>query len=283
VDAANGLDIDHLRGWIGTTQEASDMVTTELVRRFNATLVRADGPASAGSDAPLAIHWCLSPPASPTSTIGLDGHPRLENFMPPVPLPRRMWAGGVIQFRDRLRIGENVRRHSRIADVVSKSGKSGRVCFVCVDHVLATERGVVLEERQDIVFRDSPNGAMGGQSNSTHPNADVWSASMQADAVTLFRYSALTFNAHKIHYDRSYVGSEGYPDLVVHGPLQASFLMHFAEHLRSAHPARFVYRGLEPLFASQVFRLAATESRHGLDLHVVNQEGAATMSATATW
>src|SRR6201985_3641593 len=148
------LDIDHLRQWIGRGEEATDIVTAQLVKGLRATLFQDVGAPKTGDAAPFPVHWCLAQPVFPMSMLGPDGHPTRGGFLPPVPLPRRMWAGGELEFLDPLRVGDEPERVSRISDVTVKSGSTGTLCFVAVEHVVTTPRGVAIRERQDIVYRD---------------------------------------------------------------------------------------------------------------------------------
>ena len=281
------LDLDHLRQWIGRTEEASDIVTAQLVKGLRATLFLDIGTPKAGDAAPFTVHWCLAQPVYPMSMLGPDGHPTRGGFLPPVPLPRRMWAGGEIEFVEPLRVGDEAKRSSRIADVTLKTGSTGTLCFVSVEHTITTSRGVAIRERQDIVYRDMPGG--GQAAAPTKPPAPPPPAkhrqSHLADAVLLFRYSALTFNGHRIHYDRDYVTKvEGYPGLIFHGPMQAALLVEFAAHLHGGiAPKKFSYRGVQPLFEGGEFSVNANETASGLDVWVANSADAATMKGTATW
>ena len=236
---------------------------------------------------PAAIHWCLTTPTAPMSAIGADGHPKRGGFLPPVPLPRRMWAGGALSFEDPLRVGDEVERVSTIADVVVKHGKSGTLCFVQVDHVISTPRGVAIRERQDIVYRDaeaSPKTPAPAAPVAQAPPAQ-WSREVDASPVLLFRYSALTFNGHRIHYDRAYCQrEENYPGLVVHGPLQATLLVELAVAARGGKtPRSFSFRGAQPLFDGAPFNVNARESEAGLELWTQDAAGRQTMTASASW
>ena len=162
TEAAEKLDLDHLRQWIGRSTEASDIVTAQLVKGLRATLFQEIGEPKAGDAAPFTVHWCLAQPVFPMSELGPDGHPTRGGFLPPVPLPRRMWAGGELEFFDTLRVGDEVTRTSRIADVTMKTGSTGTLCFVSVEHVVTTPRGIAIRERQDIVYRDDDERAAGG-------------------------------------------------------------------------------------------------------------------------
>jgi 3-methylfumaryl-CoA hydratase len=271
------LDMAHLRQWIGRGEAASDVVTERLVKGLLATLDRDDDAV------PAAIHWCLAPAIARQSQLGPDGHPARGGFLPPVPLPRRMWAGGALDFHDALRVGDQVTRRSRIADVQAKEGSSGALCFVTVEHEYATPRGLAITERQDIVYRraESAPGRDGPPESRPEPR---WRRTLKADAVMLFRYSALTFNGHRIHYDRTYCREvENYPGLVVHGPLQATLLIAHAAAARGAPPRRFAFRAVRPLFDGGEFSLNAVEAADGLSLWIADDGRRATMTAAARW
>jgi 3-methylfumaryl-CoA hydratase len=195
-----------------------------------------------------------------------------------------MWAAGRLEFFDALRVGDAVERHSRIADVNIKEGRSGRLCFVAVDHEISTPRGLALKERHDIVYRDAASGDTQPAAPARDERRARWTETISADPVMLFRYSALTFNGHRIHYDRQYVMEvEGYPGLIVHGPLQATLLIEFAASIHGPGPKVFSFRALNPLFDGQQFALKAAESAGGLDLWISGPDGITTMSAKAEW
>jgi 3-methylfumaryl-CoA hydratase len=279
------LDLDHLRQWIGKTTEATDIVTAQLVKGLRATLFQEIGEPRAGDAAPWTTHWCLGQPVFPMSMLGPDGHPTRGGFLPPVPLPRRMWAGGELAFLDSLRVGDEVKRSSRIADVTMKTGSTGALCFVAVEHTITTPRGVAIRERQDIVYRDlsTAQPATSGKPAPPPPVAKHRESHM-ADAVLLFRYSALTFNGHRIHYDRRYVTEvEGYPGLVVHGPLIATLLLDLLRRERpTATVARFDFKAVSPLFDLHPFELCGRpDGERGFALWARNHEGGLAMQATA--
>jgi 3-methylfumaryl-CoA hydratase len=278
------LDLDHLRQWIGRSTEASDTVTAQLVRGLRATLFLDIGEPTTGDAAPHTVHWCLAQPVAPMSELGPDGHPARGGFLPPVPLPRRMWAGGELEFLDGLRVGDEATRHSEIADVTMKTGSTGTLCFVAVKHTISTARGVAIRERQDIVYRDVTGNAAPSRPTAAAPPAQHRETHM-ADPVLLFRYSALTFNGHRIHYDRDYVTKvEGYPGLIFHGPMQAALLVEFAARLhRGAVPRKFSYRGVQPLFDGNEFSVNANETATGMELWTANSAGQPTMKASAEW
>jgi 3-methylfumaryl-CoA hydratase len=280
------LDIDHLRQWIGRSDQASDIVTAQLVKGLRATLFQEIGEPKPGDAAPFTVHWCLAPQVYPMSELGPDGHPTRGGFLPSVPLPRRMWAGGELEFFDALRVGDEVTRTSRIADVTMKTGSTGVLCFVSVDHLVTTPRGTAIRERQDIVYRDIPTApAPAPTKPAPPPPVAKHRESHMADPVLLFRYSALTFNGHRIHYDRDYVTKvEGYPGLIFHGPMQAAFIVELAAKLHGGTaPKKLDYRGLQPLFEGSEFSVNANETPAGMELWIANSAGQPTMKGTATW
>ena len=249
------VDVAHLQSWIGRVREGEDTVTPRILAEYEATLAPHLAPVGEG-EAPPALHWCLAPETPRADALGPDGHAARGGFLPPVPLPRRMWAGGEIETLDALRAGDTVRRRETVRDVAVKEGRSGRLCFVTVDHAVTTPRGLAIRERQDIVYREEAGGTAGPEPERAQPpeGATVWS--VPATPTLLFRYSAMTFNGHRFHYDQPYATAvEGYADLVVHGPMQASLLMNLAAALMGRTPRRFAYRGVSPMTANQVFRV----------------------------
>jgi 3-methylfumaryl-CoA hydratase len=279
-------DLDHLRQWIGRSTQASDIVTAQLVKGLRATLFMEIGDPKPGDAAPWTMHWCLAQPVFPMSELGPDGHPTRGGFLPPVPLPRRMWAGGELEFFDALRVGDETTRTSRIADVTIKTGSTGVLCFVSVDHLVTTARGTALRERQDIVYRDiSSAPATAPAKPAAAPPVAKHRETHMADPMLLFRYSALTFNGHRIHYDRDYVTKvEGYPGLIFHGPMQAAFIVELAAKLHGGTaPKKLGYRGLQPLFEGSEFSVNANDTGAGMELWTANSEGQPTMKGTATW
>lgn len=281
MTGAGEIDIAYLRKWIGRTETVADIVTPRLVAGLRATLDESPGSSEAGAAAPLGLHWCLAPEIAPISELGPDGHAALGDFLPPVPLSHRMWAGGRVDFAAPLKVGDRVTRRSVIDDVQAKEGRSGPLCFVTVRHEYETEAAPRLSERQDIVYR---NAASGGSRPA--PRADQtprWQETASAGPVRLFRYSALTFNGHRIHYDRPYCEAEGYPGLLVHGPWQATLLLQMAERIHGTAPAIFDYRAVSPLYDGADFTLNAAESADGLKLWVADAEGRTTLRAEAIW
>ena len=284
------MDLPTLTQWIGRTRESTDTLTPRLVEAYCATLAPNLASAKPG-EAPPAIHWCLAPEAAIASRIGGDGHPLTGDFLPPIPLPRRMWAGGRVETIAPLQLGDRVVRRSKIAAITHKEGRSGTLCFVTVEHELATERGVAIRERQDLVYRDvappatdkARTGAADAAATAPVAQCDLaWS--VQASPVLLFRYSALTFNSHRIHYDLPYAtGVEGYAGLVVHGPLQASLLLNLAATIGGSTPRVFDYRGVAPLIAGGTFFVCGRRQAGSLRCWTQSAAGEECMEATASW
>ena len=283
------LDLDSLRGWIGRTEAATDTITERLVDQFRATLGRHAAPAEA-DNAPPAIHWCLAPPAPAPDALAADGLSKSGGFLPPIRLPRRMWAGGRMTFSQPLRLGDTVTKVSRIADIIPKSGASGPLVFITINHQFMTSRGVAIEEWQTIVYREaaerSPAGTTAGAGAVPAAAAEAaYSESVAADPVLLFRYAALTFNSHRIHYDLDYARDvEGYRGLVVQGALQATLLLNLASRLNpGAYPREFSCRATAALFGGDNFRLHAAAYSASQKLWIEDSGKRQTFSAVATW
>ena len=288
---SEALDVEHLRQWIGRKQVVEDVLPPGLVNRFNATFGLGSQPARPGDPAPRLIHFCLCLDAAPTGGLGADGHPARGAFLPPVPLPRRMWAGSDIVFSGDVRVGDTILRESRIASVELKQGRGGTLCFVSVDHSISAGGAVVVTERQNLVYRDAagpaPASALAAAPVAAPRGEGV--ESIDLSEPLLFRYSALTFNAHRIHYDLPYAtGEEGYPALVVHGPLQATLLLHFAARRTGRAPDRFAFRGIAPAFCRGALELHAGPLAEGdgaaaLEVWSAEPAGPVAMQAKAEW
>ncbi|SAK87451.1 acyl-CoA dehydrogenase [Caballeronia pedi] len=247
---------DSYDAWAGRSEENADHVTEAPVRLMQATLDYPD-PAKLPAELPPLWHWLYFLPGERQSNIGLDGHPQRGGFLPPITLPRRMWAGGRLQFLRPLTLGEPVRRVSTIKSIQTKSGRSGELVFVTVLHEVADAKGLAIREEQDLVYRDAPVPGAPAPQPAAARSDEQFSRTVTPDPVLLMRYSALTFNGHRIHYDRPYaMQEEGYPGLVVHGPLIATLLM---EELRRGHPQRtvrsFEFKAVGPLFDTAPFAL----------------------------
>ena len=251
--ALSPQDIVALQGWQGRSETLDDDITMAPVRALSATLDRDDPSPKPGTRLPELWHWLYFLPHHRQSEIGEDGHARRGGFLPPVPLPRRMWAGGRLTWEagNPLRVGDAVRRVSTIASVKHKTGRTGELVFVLVRHELHNTRGLALTEEHDIVYRAAAAPGEIAPPPTPAPQDAAFSREIVPDDVLLFRYSALTFNGHRIHYDRRYVtGVEGYPGLIVHGPLIATLLV---DLLRREKPeatlSRFEFRAVRPTFA----------------------------------
>lgn len=279
------LDIDHLRQWIGRTEQLHDQVTAAPLRALTATLDRDDAPQAPGAPIPPLWHWLYFLPAAPQSELGPDGHPQRGGFLPPVPLPRRMWAGSQLVFHRPLRVGQALVRSSHIADVRLKEGRTGPLVFVNVDHRVEADGELAIEERHDIVYRDMPAPGEVPPPPVAATAEAAWVRRIAPDDVLLFRYSALTFNGHRIHYDRRYVTEvEGYPGLVVHGPLIATLLLDLLRRHRPEAPVRqFSFRAMKPTFDIASFEVCGAPQADGtVHLWARDAEGHLTMDARAT-
>ena len=284
INPPQDLDLDLLKQWIGRSETHCDLIHAGAANAFAATLDLSAHYAD-GSALPCLWHWFYFWTVRPQAELGPDGHPQRGGFLPPVPLPRRMWAGGRLRFDGPLLVGAEASRTSRIVDVNAKTGKSGRLAFVTVAHEISSAGQVAVFEEHDIVYRDNPQPGAAAVVPTPAPVQSSWSRQIHPDPVLLFRYSALTFNGHRIHYDRSYVTQvEGYPGLIVHGPLIATLLM---ELLRAQLPARrvasFSFRAVGPLFDIESFSIHGQPDADGLtvQLWAANARGDLAMQAEA--
>jgi 3-methylfumaryl-CoA hydratase len=276
---------DHA-AWLGRTEEAHDVVTAGPLDRLSATLDRDDPPHSDGDAVPPLGHWLFFLPRARQSEIGPDGHPKRGGFLPPVHhLPRRMWAGSRITFPGEIRVGDAIVRRSVIASIREKAGKASPLVFVTVRHEIGrTGEPPAIIDEHDIVYRGLEAAPAGSQREPPPPGA--WRRTLVPDGVQLFRYSALTFNSHRIHYDRDYVTEvEGYPGLVVHGPLTATLLVDLIR--RNAPEARvdaFSFRAISPLFDGAEMSVNADPPGPDgrVNLWAANAEGGLAVSAEAT-
>ena len=243
--------MSNLADWIGRATESTCWMDPWRARAMHATLDSAEPVPEEGAALAPGWQWAYFLETAASSELGPDGHPRRGDFMPPVQLPRRMWAGSRLEFLSPLVLGQSARRVSRILAVEEKSGRSGRLCFVTVEHEIYGQSGVAIREQQDIVYREASTS--GAPPMQAAPDDAKWRREWSFDAPRLFRYSALTFNSHRIHYDRAYATEEeGYPGLVVHGPLLATLML---ELVRAHQPhralRRFEFRAVAPVFDGQ--------------------------------
>ena len=281
--------LESLKDWIGQREVLTDYVTIASVQRLSATLDRDDPLPCNGDPLPLGWHSILFPRVVRHSEVGADGHPQRGDFLPPVPLPRRMFAGRRSWFHQALRVGDVVTKDARIHAITIKEGRAGTMVFVTVRAEISTTAGVAITEEQDIVYRGEPSvgaGSMDKPAPRRAPNDAPWRAVVQADEVRLFRYSALTFNGHRIHYDQPYATqNEGYPGLVMNGGLTTLFLY----ELIRAHSDRALKmlssRNVTALFANQPVQLLGVPSTDGLaaQLFAVSADGAIAVEAQAAF
>ena len=273
------VDITHLRGWIGRQEVLKDDISAFPAAALAATLDRDDAEPQPGDALPPLWHWLYFLPRARQSQLGPDGHPQRGGFLPPVDLPRRMWAGGRLTFPGSLRVGDAVTRSSTVADVSMKQGRSGPLVFVLVRHEVAGPGGVAVTEEHDIVYRGAPGPGETPPAQRPAPEGAGWRRDIVADDVLLFRYSALTFNSHRIHYDRRYATEqEGYPGLVVHGPLLADLV----RRNTARRLAAFRFRALSPVFDTARFAVCGRAEGDGTALWVRRADGALAMEAEAT-
>ena len=282
----------NLQDWVGRTETAHDIATATPYAALAATLdwPAGDGPRrpAPGALLPCLWHWLYFLPIAAQSDIGADGHPKRGGFLPPVPLPRRMWAGSDFEFHEPLLVGDALQRTSTIVDVKEKSGRTGSLIFVRVRHEIRRNGGpdVALTEHHNIVYRAAPSPDDVTPPPQPAPDQWAWARNIVPDDVLLFRYSALTFNGHRIHYDRKYVTEvEGYPGLVVHGPLIATLLMDLLRRQRpEAQVLKFEFKAVRPTFDIHPFSVHGqpSEDRKTVHLWGRDHEGYLTMDATAT-
>ena len=276
------------QAWVGRSERRDDRIDAGLAARWSATIDR-DAPAD--GSVPQGLHWCLCLPDAPTVALGADGHPRRDesegSFLPPVPLPRRMWAASDVAFLRPLRVDARVTRTSTVASVTAKQGGSGSLVFVDLVHETLAEGAVAVRETQSIVYRAAaPAGAPPVPPALSAERFDPvgWDAHRMIvpDPALLFRFSALTFNAHRIHYDLPYAeGQEGYRGLVVHGPLTATLLLDLARRAFGEQAlVRFAFRGVSPAIAGEPLHLALRGSGEAVELAAFADDGRQVMAAT---
>ncbi len=277
----------HLQSWVGKTETLNDDITAAPLRGLSATLDRDDPAPLPGTALPALWHWLYFVPQPRQREIGPDGHAKRGGFLPPVPLPRRMWAGGRLQWfqANPLVVGDAVKRISRIESVTHKAGRSGDLLFVLVKHEVLNANGLALSEEHDIVYRAAAQPADPVPAPVAAEQGAAWQREVVPNDVLLFRYSALTFNGHRIHYDRKYATEvEGYPGLIVHGPLIATLLVDLVRgHAPGAFIQRFNFKAVRPTFDLHPFKLHGQPSGDGktVRLWAEDHEGWLTMQATA--
>jgi 3-methylfumaryl-CoA hydratase len=246
------INVDELKSWIGNDEIAFDEVSQSLEARFRATLDEDPGNPQKGEIASSGLHWALAPAVVKSSLLGKDSHPKKGEFLPPVPLPRRMWAGCRTHFLKPLKIGDLVKKRSSVVDINLKDGKSGLLCFVTANYEFFVDDQLMIKEDHDLVYRDynKEDKTIFVKNDLPFIKSD-YEEKIFAHPTMLFRYSAITFNGHRIHYDYPYsTEEEGYKDLVFHGPLQATLMLRAAEKYKKAKVKSFSHRGVAPVYAN---------------------------------
>jgi len=284
VSASPVIDLDHLRGWVGREQASEQTIDPFPARALAGLLDRPQAPAE-GDPLPLPWHWLYFLDTPMRSQIGMDGHPQRGGFLPPVPLPRRMWAAGRMQAQAPLVIGRQARKVSTVRRVDLKNGKTGPLVFVTVEHVLSQEGRTCVVEEQNIVYREAPEAPVALPPGEPAPEGAAWDRLVTPDPALLFRYSALTYNGHRIHYDRDYATRvEFYPALVVHGPLLATLLLDLVQRERPEAPiASFSFRALRPAFDDAAFHVCGSPTATAADLWTRDTGGCTGMQATVNF
>jgi 3-methylfumaryl-CoA hydratase len=281
------MALDRLREWVGRSQTVEDFAAPFPARALIATLDEKDPDPRMGDVLPPLWHWLYFLDAAPQSKIGADGHAERGDFLPPVPLPRRMWAGSRFTFDGSpLRVGETITKVSTIKSVEPKTGSTGSMVFVTVSHKVSGSAGPAFTEEHDIVYRETAKPGEAQREPRPAPADATWSKTVTPDPVLLFRFSALTFNGHRIHYDQPYVTSEeGYPGLIVHGPLLGLLQIELA---RRANPgqaaASFEFRALSPVYAGPAFTVNARREADGsIATWIANPKGGLAQQGRATF
>ena len=258
------VDIDHLRKWIGKIDNVTDYVTPIVEQRYRATLNMDIGNPKDGDPVTSGLHWMLGWNLVKNDELGVDSHPALGEFLPPVPLPRRMWAGSEIKVLKPIRVGDKVIKQSTVADIQVKEGRTGLLCFVTAEYNFLVNDEVTINEKHNIVYRDiSKSGGGSGYSKEIPERADL-SEKIFMHPTILFRYSAIGFVGHRIHYDHPYtVNEENYPGLIVHGPLQATYLLRAAEKLMGKQVKSFTHKVMAPVFANSEYMVGVDKMDDG--------------------
>lgn len=279
VNATN--DLDTLLQWKGRSRSSTEVVSAPWCNRLQQTLDRS-GTLVEGDPLPPLWHFITHLHSVPSSELGPDGHPKRGGFLPPVALPRRMWAGSQITFNGSIAIGDHVTKTSTVDSIEMKQGRTGPLCFVTVHHELAVAGDVRIAEDQDLVYRDQPDPDGLTREPKPAPAEAEFQRVIQPTEVMLFRYSALMFNGHRIHYDRDYAREvEGYQGLVVHGPLTATLLADLAAAETGRSLASFSFRGVAPLLDTEPFTIAGTRSGDSVELWATDASGGLAMTARA--
>jgi len=278
--------------WVGRSEEAEDLIDSGRARAMQATLDDEAAPLGPGDALPPLWHWAYFWSLAPTAELGPDGHAARGGFLPPIDLPRRMWAGSRVLFPRPLAVGSPVTRRSTIKSVTEKTGRSGRLAFVTVEHVVGDAEGACVVEEHDIVYREpgekgAPPSSYKGPPGEAPPVPGAWSREVEPSSPLLFRYSALTFNGHRIHYDHPYTTQvEGYPGLIVHGPLLATLMIgQLRREMPRARATHFTFRAKRPIFDTRSFTVcgAPDDAAGRAALWVVDPDGFLAMEGEVEW
>jgi 3-methylfumaryl-CoA hydratase len=278
----NYLDTDYLSQWIGSKETIEETISAEPLLRMAATLDKEPRKLVVGDEVPALWHWAYFLTPTRASELGRDGHAALGGFLPPVPLPRRMWAGGKLDFIQPLRVGDLARKESSIRDVTVKRGRTGNLCFVEMEHSIFVGEQLRLSETHNIVYRDVKQAGEETILPPKAPNDAQWTREVIPTSALLFRYSALTFNAHRIHYDLDFCRrQEGYPGLVFHGPLTVTLLLELAMENNPGGPLKSCeFRAYSPLFDNAPFTLNGKMDGSKAELWAANPDNRLAMKAS---
>lgn len=281
-DSMTQIDLAHLQQWIGKEQKDRDLLSARHARLMAATVGISNEKLVDGAPLPPLWHWIYFLEGLPSQSLGRDGHPARGGFLPPVPLENRMWAGGRLEFHQPLRIGSVVDKTSKVVSIDHKQGRSGDLVFVSVLHELRSEGKLAITEIHDIVYKKPSHP--GQREKLPVQEAASHTRPFKPDSTTLFRYSALTFNGHRIHYDADYCREvEGYPNLVIHGPLHATLLANYAEEVSESSLKHFEYRGLQPSYLGEHLSINARHEGEELSLWTALADGQPAMRAKASF
>ena len=271
------MNEEEIKSWLGHEIEQKDIIDSNRVRAMGALLDRDNLLFEYGTPLPPCWHWAFCLDTTPQSKLGMDGHPKKGGFLPDLGLPRRMWAGSRLKFHYSPEIGSSITKKSKISSITPKSGKSGKLVFILVKHDWYVDGVKFIEEEQDIVYRDITRTGQTSKGVSPVKKSAEWSMNVTPDSALLFRYSAVTFNSHRIHYDRPYcLNEEGYPGLVVHGPLIATILIEFFQtNNPNAIIKEFSFRAVSPLFEGQTFSVNGCKEKDNgwYDVWAENSQG----------
>jgi 3-methylfumaryl-CoA hydratase len=283
----SGTTAEDWTRWVGRQEQQGDMIDPARAQALQATLDDAAPPLHSGDALPPLWHWAYFWSLAPTADLGPDGHAARGGFLPPIELPRRMWAGSRVEFPRPLAVGSEATRRSTIKSVTEKAGRSGRLAFVTVEHVISDGAGPCIVEEHDIVYRAAGEKGAPLQPGEAPPGEASWRQEVTPSPVLLFRYSALTFNGHRIHYDQPYTTKEeGYPGLIVHGPLLATLMIgQLRQRLPRARASRFAFRAKRPVFDTRPFTVcgAPDEGAKRAGLWVADPDGFLAMQGEVAW